>query len=749
MFLKQIRLTLVFLLLSWFAPVHPLLASTPTHPVEEVQAEMSAMDEDEAHAMMAEEHGEGEHETDVSPLLFIIFALLVGAATRHFLSKIGLPFTVILLLIGIVMGIFGRTAFFGEWDIAGVPLDLTIIDDSINWAAHINPHLILYIFLPILIFEAAFAMEVHTFKKTFTNSTLLAVPGILIAIFLTAGLIWGLIYLEIGLEGWTWEIVLLFGAVISATDPVAVVSILKELGASKKLSTLIEGESLLNDGTAIVIFMVIFLGISGNGLEYSPVLEFFRVSFGGVLIGFIIGKIALYWIKNVFKDVLVESTIIIVSAYFTFFISEHIFAVSGVLSLVTLGVLMAGPGRTKISANVQHFIHELWEFTAFGANTLIFLIVGVVIAERTVFTMNDIWMLLIVYVVIHLVRIVVIAVLYPLMRKNGYGMTYTDSKVLWWGALRGAIGLALALIVEASPDIDQTIREQFLFLIAGTVTMTLLINATTMKMVAAKLGLTKVSPEKKYVLEQAEIYVDSSTDKAVKRLQNDRFYKKVDWDKVNKYVAFDLHPEVDLNIEKCSQEQEVRRRILEKEKSSYWHQFEEGGLGGTSYNLLVNEVNEIIDSNGVKSLSDRNDLDELLSTRTKMKTSAFSKLFMKSNLKKLSTSFDVAKGFYNAQLACETFIESAERSASEDEQIILKSLEFEIEENKIQALTYLRNFRKEYPEVYKDISTKKAILTILNQEKKTINRLFKNGRITGDEKSSMTKMVDDKINKLF
>lgn len=718
----------------------PVLANTnqPTHQHQTEQVE-SDHHKEEAHQ---------EHHTDVSPLLFIIFALLVGAGARSFLSKIGLPFTVVLLLIGILMGSIGRHDLFGDWVIFGQNLDLTVIDRSINWAAHINPHLILYIFLPILIFEAAFAMDVHVFKKVIVNSTLLAVPGILIAIFLTAGLLWAAIYYGLGLTGWSWQITLLFGAVISATDPVAVVAILKDLGASKRLSTLIEGESMLNDGTAIVIFMVIFMGITGDGLSYSPVLEFFRVSFGGILIGFVIGKTALYWIKHVFKDMLVEATLIIVSAYFVFFICENIFGVSGVLGLVTLGVMVAGPGRTKITPQVQHFIHEFWEFTAFAANTLIFLIVGVVIAERTTFTLNDIWMLLLVYVIIHLVRIVVIATLFPLMKKSGYGLTVTDSKVLWWGALRGAIGLALALIVESSPYIDQTIREQFLFLIAGTVTLTLLINATTMKTVANKLGLTKVSPEKEYALQQAELFVDTSTDKAIKRLKDNRFYKKANFDLVEKYVAFDL-PECQVDLNKSTQEFELRSRVLEKEKSSYWHQFEEGTLGGQAYNMLVNEVNEILDANGEIALSDRKDLEDLLSTRTKMKTAKFAFLFKKANLKKLYTSFDMAMAFYNAQMECEKMIASSERSAEEKEIKMLEEVEFEIEENKIQALTYLRNFKKEFPEIYKDISTKKAMLIVLNQEKKTINRLFKQGRITAPEKAKMIGMVDDKINGIF
>ncbi len=734
---KQLLISFSFLIIS---VGQPSLANTSQpnapHQTEQVKTEQ--------HQTKVHQ----EHHTDVSPLLFIIFALLVGAGTRYFLSKVGLPYTVLLLLIGIVMGSFGRQDFFHDLTLFNQTFDFSIIDQSLNWAAHIDPHLILYIFLPILIFEAAFAMDVHVFKKTFANSTLLAVPGILIAIFLTAGLIWVVVSLGLGLTTWSWEIVLLFGAVISATDPVAVVSILKDLGASKKLSTLIEGESLLNDGTAIVIFMVIFLGITGNGLSYSPVLEFFRVSFGGVLIGFLIGKTALLWIKQVFKDVLVESTLIIVSAYFVFFICENIFGVSGVLGLVTLGVMMAGPGRTKISPQVQHFIHEFWEFTAFAANTLIFLIVGVVIAERTVFTMNDVWMLLLVYVIIHLVRIVVIAVLFPIMKKSGYGLTVTDSKVLWWGALRGAIGLALALIVESSPYIDQTIREQFLFLIAGTVTLTLLINATTMKAVANQLGLTKVSPEKQYALEQAELYVDASTDKAVKRLKENRFYKRADFNQIEKRVAFDLpERQVDLNL--STQEFELRRRVLEKEKSSYWHQFEEGTLGGQAYNMLVNEVNEILDANGEIALSDRKDLEDLLSTRTKMKTSKWAFLFKKSNIKKLYTSFDVAMAFYNAQMECEKMIASKEISAEEKEKGMLEEVEFEIEENKIQALTYLRNFKREFPDIYKNIATKKAMLIVFNQEKKTINRLFKQGRITVDEKAKMTAIVDNKINKIF
>lgn len=687
------------------------------------------------------EHAEGHHEPNVSPLLFVILALIIGAVARHFLSKIGLPYTVILLIIGLGIGLVGRNEYLLT-DLSQFGLDFKVVDDAINWAAHLDAHLILYVFLPILIFEAAFAMDVHTFKKSFTNSVLLAVPGILIAIFLTAGCIWALVYYGFGLTSWDWQIVLLFGTVISATDPVAVVAILKELGASKKLGTLIEGESLLNDGTAIVIFNVIFLGILGAGAAGegpNPLIEFFRVAFGGVAIGAAFGYIGLRWMRAVFNDMLIEITIIVALAFITFFVCEKAFAVSGVLGLVTLGLIMAGPGRTKISPEVQHFIHEFWEFTAFTANTLIFLIVGVVIAERTEFTMNDVYMLLLVYVIIHAVRAVVIAVLYPVMKRAGYGLGKNHPQAMWWGALRGAIGLALALIVESAPEsaIPQEIREQFLFLTAGIVTMTLLINATTMKAVASKLGLTSVSNSKKYVIETAKDYVFRETVSTIDEMEKDRFFKKVNWEAVGNYLPPSSESE---DVEDLSNfKEEARRRILEKEKSAYWSQFKEGLISSSAYNILVSEINEIMDSNGERLLSDRGDLDELLDTKNALKRYGFLKgFFSKRYIERLGASFDAAKGFYGAQSQCIKMIKELKKAAKNEQELeVLTEMEQEIEENNIQALTFLRNFKNQYPNIYRHVSTRQAIRTLLNTEKSKVNELLKTGRITGEEAAAL------------
>jgi len=692
------------------------------------------------------------HHTDTSPLFFIIIAVIIGAATRFSFQKSVIPFTVILLLIGIGLGVLGRLDYLNIYEIGSFHLDFSFMDKSIDWAANIDPHLLLYVFLPILIFEAAFAMDVHVFKKTFTNATIMAVPGIIVAIVLSALFVISFNYFEIGIGKWNWTIALLFGAVISATDPVAVVSILKELGASKKLGTLIEGESLLNDGTAIVIFMVIFLGLTGAGIDNSPIIEFVRVSFGGVAIGLIIGYLIIKWIKKVFNDALVEITAIIAAAYLTFFISEHFFQVSGVLALVAFGLVLASYGRTKISPEVQHFLHEFWELAAFIANTLIFLIVGVVIAERTVFTTNDVLILFLIYIGIFIVRAIVIAIFYPIMKRIGYGMDKKEATVVWYGALRGAIGLALALIVAGTEQIDKEIKDQFLFFTAGIVTLTLLINATTIKILVNKLGLTKLSTAKTIAINNTNLYVQQSTEKNIEELKSDRFLRRANWKAVREFMPKQHFQYIDISVDKTKAVAEARSRILEKEKSSYWHQFKNGLLGDHAYQILTGDINDILDSKGDISLSERGDLEDLLKTPvflSKILNYPIIGIIAKQLFfERLTNSYDCAKGFVNAQEESLKLIESVYRAANEEEIKNLVLIEEEVNANRIEGLTFLRNLGKEYPEIYGAIATREAIRTLLNHEKHTVDRLLKRGRISSKEADKMIQNIEIKMKEL-
>jgi NhaP-type Na+/H+ or K+/H+ antiporter len=720
----------------------------------------------EEHSVVDEHHegGGGHHGPDTSPLFFIIIAVFIGAATRHFLKAIPVPFTALLLIIGIVLGVMTRFHLFESW----VGFDVSFISDSLKWAAHIDPHMLFFVFLPILIFEAAFAMDLHTFKKSATNSVILAVPGILVALLLTGAMVYAIDYLNIGLEGWAnWSLAFMFGSVISATDPVAVVALLKDLGASKKLGTLIEGESLLNDGTAIVLFMVFFLGLSGQASDANGFLEFFRVALGGIGVGLFVGWITLRWLKKVFNDAMIEISAVVAAAYFTFYVAEHFMHVSGVLALVALGLMVGGFGRSSISPQVEHFMHEFWELAGFIANCLIFLIVGLVIAERTEFSANDFMVLGIVYVGIHVVRGIVMLTHYPFMKNAGYGLPVKDAIVVWFGALRGAIGLALALMVAGvdsnvmgeamgvSAEAATQIKNQFLFIIAGTVTLTLLVNATTIKILIQKLGLLDIAPVKALAMKSTSEYMRSSAESHMIKLKEDRHLRRANWSTVAEYLPKELKlaediDEASMSVAKIA---EHRRLILEKEKSAYWKQFKDGMLSASAVRTLTDTVNDILDDKGAQSLSHRKDLELLwqppkwLSTLQSLPI--IGKVTENAFFERLAVSSDCAVGFIAAQEECLKLLESMYRAEDKSERPNLELIEQEVNENIISGQTFVRNLRNTYPEIYRSIATRQAIRSVLNYEMHTVSRLRGKGRLDGSEAAKLTHEIEARMKQLL
>ena len=200
-------------------------------------------------------------ETNVllAPLIFVVLSLMAGAILKSVLKKTGIPYTV---------GLFGFGILIGLLDREGGLSDSAILKSAVDMAGNANPDLILYIFLPLLIFDAAYELDVHVFRKTLVNATLLSVPGVVMAMFLTAALMMGIRWTIPGYSEWNWSFALMFGALISATDPVAVVALLKELGTSKRFSTLVDAESMLNDGTGIVLFMLFFGAYTTAGQQH-------------------------------------------------------------------------------------------------------------------------------------------------------------------------------------------------------------------------------------------------------------------------------------------------------------------------------------------------------------------------------------------------------------------------------------------------------------------------------------------------
>lgn len=678
----------------------------------------------------------------MEPLLFIIIALILGTITRHLLKKMPIPYTVLLVVIGVILGIISRFHFFSE--------SFEEVIHSISWAGSINPHVVFFVFLPTLIFEAAFGMDWHTFRKTSVNATLLAGPGILIALGVTGALLIGIKSLNIGLHNWTWPIALMFGAVICASDPVAVVAILKELGTSKKLSTLIDGEAILNDGTAIVLFMVFYLPLSGQANELNPFLDFLKVAIGGTLFGLIMARFVMFWLKNVFNDAMVEIVVLLASAYLTFFIAEEFLHVSGVLGIFGLGITMASVGKTRISPEVNKFLHEFWELAVYLANTLIFIIVGVVIATRVHFSASDFVVLIILYIGIHVARAVMIAILYPIMRKSGYGMDFKDSVVLWYGALRGAVGLALALIVAGMETLPVEVRDQFLFLTAGIVMLTLLINATTVKFVVNMLGLTKISASKAIILNQTHKAINDEMDSEAAKISSDRYFKNANTGILADYLPKYKEVHVDTNI-KTNELAELRRRVLEKEKANYWEQFDKGIISSDTVIKLSEAISEMLDRNGDMPLDERSDLEDMLRNSDFLKRLQKIKwlfaIYRQIYYNKLVLSYDFGMGFVKAQNANLDLIDGFKETMSLTPEAIANNdqLRDEISQNIIHGQTFLRNFKKFHPNIYVEVITRKAVQTLLNGEKEKVEELLESGRIDFTEANKLTESIEQRM----
>ena len=228
---------------------------------------------------------------------------------------------------------------------------------SVFRVSNMDPHLILHLFLPPLIFESSFSIEWHLFKMTGLQSLTVATVGLLVATFATAGVLYLLF------PHWDYLMYILCGALLSATDPVAVVALLKDMGAPGALSAFIEGESLLNDGTAVVIFNVIIIALrDGSELNISEVVgTFFLMSCGGAAVGLVMGFLVVSFMVRVFNNALVEISMSIAAAYLCFYIAEAFFSVSGVIAVVVFGLYFGSVGRTAVSPEVEHFLHEFWE----------------------------------------------------------------------------------------------------------------------------------------------------------------------------------------------------------------------------------------------------------------------------------------------------------------------------------------------------------------------------------------------------
>jgi len=378
-------------------------------------------------------------------LLFMI-ATAVAIAVR----RLKIPYTVALVFTGLLLGLL-----------------------RLFQPPHLTKDLLYTVFLPGLLFEAAFHINFEQFWRNKLTIFSLAVPGVIAATALTTLLLTPVADAMAYVRNFSWRYALVFGALIAATDPIAVVALFKEVGAPKRLSVLIEGESLLNDGTGIVFF-TLSLSIAAGGYTTGGrlALDFVRIVGFGLLIGGVIGLVVSQITKQI-NDPMIEITLTTIAAYGAFVAAENLHY-SGVIATVTAGMVAGNYGaRVGMSPSTRLAIESFWEYVAFALNSIVFLLIGF---EVHISDLAASWqMILVAYISVTLGRSLVIFGVSSIFRKSRERIPWSWSVVVTWGGLRGALPMVLALSLPQNfPHRDLLVTMTF-----GVVTISILLHGLT------------------------------------------------------------------------------------------------------------------------------------------------------------------------------------------------------------------------------------------------------------------------------
>ncbi len=462
-----------------------------------------------------------------SSMLAVFSMLGISSLAVFWARRVRLPHTVFLVIIGLTLGIliqfFPSLSFFGE-------LSLT-------------PELLFFLLLPTLIFEAAYNINARRMVEDSSIILVLAVLGLLTSAFIIGGALYILLAL-LGLQV-PFIVTLIFGTLISVTDPIAVIALFKEYGAPRRMSLIFEGESLFNDATAVAFFLILLEvarhGFYGFDTVLSGTVNFSTMMIGGALFGVLIGSVFATLVGLCRENEIASITLTIVLAHLTFILTEiishhlvigslHIY-LSPFVSTTVAALLMGNYGRSKIHPRAEEFVENLWSQLAFMANSLIFILIGMLFVPITTL---DSTMLLVIGLTILVVAAARALSIYPLVA--GYNsLTGAARKVpiawqhlLAWGSLRGSVSVVLVLMIPDSLtfpywNLDLTPKEFLLALTVGCIFTTLFIKATTMQRLMRYLKLDALTDIERVEANEARALVHHEVTERI-RLYEQRGY---------------------------------------------------------------------------------------------------------------------------------------------------------------------------------------------------------------------------------
>ncbi len=511
----------------------------------------------------------GGHSYGVGVLLVeLIIVAVVALAVKY----VKLPYTIALVAAGLGVGILRAQNF--------LHLDLKL-----------TPELVFTIFLPALLFEAAFNLHFRALKENIRPISLLAVIGVVMAAL-------GVAYTLHHFVGVPFAAALVFGALISATDPISVLAIFKELKAPSRINILVEGESLLNDGAAVVIFKIILaFALTGQFSLSHSLVSFAVVSLGGLCVGAGLGYLVSQLIRHV-DDHLIEVTLSTILAYGSYLAAEH-FGVSGVMSVIAAGVVFGNLGRrVGMSPNTRMMMAVFWEYVGFLMNSLVFLLIGTQV-DLSLLT-REYKIVLVAFLAVIVVRAVVVALLAPLFRLVDKPIPFSWHGVLVWAGLRGSISMALAM---GLPETLEN-RQSIILMTFGVVILSLFLQGLTMPVFLRKLKIIGVErPVYEYEKRIGRVLIHDRALQELRRLKEELFLREKPYEELVSYHEAELKKAREA-LENLGEDQseifeeqksDAEKLVTQAQMHSLHHAAERGLISDEALEDLINELAETLE----------------------------------------------------------------------------------------------------------------------------------------------------------
>jgi CPA1 family monovalent cation:H+ antiporter len=412
---------------------------------------------------------------------FLVLISLVQPAAE----RLHLPYTVLLAFVGVAVGTLSSFLLY-------TPL-ISIFDDIVAPIVNlpISASIFLIVFLPILLFHAALTIDVREIAQDAAPILTLAI----LAVFAAAAAIG----FSLNLAGVPLTVALLLGTIVATTDPAAVVTIFREVGAPPRLTRLLEGESLLNDAAAIVLFSILVEILTGgtHTTLAGGILRFAEAFIGGLLFGAVAGRLFGTVLPLLGGSRMAEVTLSVALPYIVYVLGEEVLDVSGVVAVVSAGLTAGAVGRVRIRPGNWRYLERVWAQTGFWASSLIFVSASTLVPKLLgEVELRHLWLLLIVVAAALVSRAAVLFGVLPLLSALRLSQKVSGAYKLAisWGGLRGAVTLALALSVTENPRIDPATQHLVDVIATGFVLFSLLVNGLTLRWVIRLLGLDRLSP---------------------------------------------------------------------------------------------------------------------------------------------------------------------------------------------------------------------------------------------------------------